>query len=358
MKKYNISVQKVGQSKLSGTNFNDLAFGKVFSDHMFIADYKNGEWSDCRIVPYGKMEFMPALMSFHYGQAVFEGMKAVINQDGTPLFFRPEMHAKRLNLSANRLGMPSVPEELFQQALDELVALDANWIPNAPGALYLRPFMIATDEFIGVRASDTYRFMIFTCPVGAYYPKPVKLLVSEKYVRAFKGGVGEAKAAGNYAATILPAKEAQDAGYDQLLWLDGAEFKYIHECGTMNMFFVIDDVVITPETDGAILKGITRDSLLTILKDKGYKVEVRAITIDEVVEAYRNGTLQEAFGAGTAAVVANVSEITYKGERMDLNPVSNHKVAIAAKQAIQDIRDGKAEDKHGWLKAVSIKQPV
>lgn len=345
-----IKISKIKQSGLSNVDFSNLPFGKVFSDHMFTADYKDGEWGNYQIIPFGPLNIHPACLALHYGQSVFEGMKATKGKNGDALLFRPEMHATRINASAHRLAMPSFPEDVFVDAVHSIVSLDQDWIPPQEGsALYIRPFMFANGEFIGVRPSETYKFVIFTGPVGPYYPKPVSLLAEEHYVRASQGGTGEAKAAGNYAASLLPTELAKQAGYDQIMWLDAKEYKYVQEAGTMNLFFVIDDVVMTPSTDGTILKGITRDSMLKILELKGYKVEQRLISIDEVVEAHKNGKLQEAFGAGTAAVVANVDKIKYRDEVMILPDVSTHKVAHFLKAEINAIRAQKVADPFGWI---------
>ncbi|MEO1713492.1 MAG: branched-chain amino acid aminotransferase [Bacteroidota bacterium] len=283
---YTIKTEVTKQSRIETLDFDNIPFGRAFSDHMFVADYIDGEWTNFTIQPYGDISFSPALMALHYGQAIFEGMKASINAQGEPLLFRPEEHAKRLNISAIRMGMPAFPEEAFVKALEQLVWLDRQWIPKrSDSALYLRPFMFASDEYIGVKPSNKYKMIIFTCPVGPYYSNPVKLLTANYYMRAVKGGVGFAKAAGNYAATLQPMKEANAQGYDQIMWMS-PDFKYIQECGTMNLFFVIDGVVITPPTeDGTILKGITRDSFIAMLKAKGQQVEERPLSIDEVVEA-------------------------------------------------------------------------
>ncbi|MEL6989317.1 MAG: branched-chain amino acid aminotransferase, partial [Bacteroidota bacterium] len=263
---YEIKINRNPHSTLSNLDFNNIPFGKVFTDHMFVADFDGENWVDARIVPTGEISMHPGNLTLHYGQSIFEGMKATKSINGDPLFFRPEMHADRINASAERMCMPTIDPELFLQALHTLVYMERDWIPPHEGsALYIRPFMFATDEFIGVKPSKTYRFMILTLPVGPYYPKPVSLLAEETYVRAAHGGVGEAKAAGNYAASLYPAKLANEKGYDQILWLDAKEFKYIQEVGTMNVFFVIDGKAITPATDGAILKGITRDSIIKIL---------------------------------------------------------------------------------------------
>jgi len=354
--KYDIKITKAQQSRLAEVDFNNLPFGRTFSDHMFVADYRNGQWENARIVPFSNFTMHPASMVLHYGQAVFEGMKAFKDKEGNPVFFRPEMHAKRINASAERMCMPKLPEELFLEAVHSLIGLDQNWIPPQIGsALYIRPFMFATDEFIGVRPADNYTFMIFSGPVGPYYSRPVRLYAEQKYVRAVKGGVGEAKAAGNYAASLLPAKLAHEKGYDQIMWMDAHEFKYIQEVGTMNIFFVIDDVVVTPSTDGAILKGITRDSMLTLLKDNGYKVEERPVSIDELIEADAKGTLQEAFGTGTAAVVSHVSEIAYQDKVLKLPPVEQQNVSAWAKKTIEEMRAGKIEDKYDWI--VPVQEP-
>lgn len=346
----NIKITKIAESRINEVDFDNIPFGKVFSDHMFTADYIDGEWTNFEIVPFGPFSIHPACLALHYGQAIFEGMKASLSHDGQPLLLRPEMHARRINASAARLCMPDFPEEVFIEALHALVGLDADWIPPQEGsALYIRPFMFGNGEFIGVAPSDTYKMIIFTGPVGPYYPKPVRLIAEEYYVRAAEGGVGEAKAAGNYAASLLPAKKAKAAGYDQILWLDAKEFKYVQEVGTMNIFFVIDGKVLTPATDGAILKGITRDGFLTILKDKGIETEVRPITIDEIVEAHKAGLLTEIFGAGTAAVVAKVSDLTYRGHEMKLPATNENSIGTILKAEIDGLRAGKLEDKHNWL---------
>lgn len=345
----NIKITRTQHSRLSTTDLSDTPFGKVFSDHMYIADYQNGEWTNFRIEPFGALPLHPANISLHYGQSIFEGMKASKSFDGRPMLFRPEMHARRLNASARRLSMPEFPEELFIDAVSQIVAVDSDWIPTIDGsALYLRPFMIATDEFIGVRPSEKYSFIIFTCPVGPYYAKPVRLWVEQEYVRAVNGGTGEAKAAGNYAGSLYPVQLAQARGFDQVMWMDAHEFKYIQEVGTMNIFFVINDTIITPSTDGAILRGITRDCFLTILQMKGYQVEERPISIDEVVNAYEKGQLREVFGAGTAAVVSHVETIGYGDLLMELPPIESREIGEMLKAEISGLRDGTIEDTYGW----------
>ena len=345
----NLKVTKVKESRASSIDFNNLAFGKTFTDHMYVADYINGEWTNMEILPLEKLSVHPGNLAWHYGQSIFEGMKATRDEAGTPLLFRPEEHIYRLNASARRMCMPEIHEEMFLEAVHALVKLEKDWIPQAEGsALYIRPFMIATDEAIGVRPSDTYKFIICTLPVGPYYPKPVKLKAEETYIRAAQGGVGEAKTAGNYAASLYPAKLAKEEGYDQVMWLDAKEFKYVQEVGTMNIFFVIGDEVITPATTGTILKGITRKTVIEILKDKGYKVTEREISIDEVVEADKNGELKEVFGTGTAAVIAVVDEIKYREHIIHLKP-EEFIVAKFAKSTINGLRNRTIVDTRGWV---------
>jgi branched-chain amino acid aminotransferase len=349
MSNYNFKTLRIEESRLNTVDFNNIPFGRVFSDHIFVADYIDGEWCNMTIKPFEKIPFSPANITLHYGQAIFEGMKVTADADGNPLFFRLDKHLQRINRSAWRMAIPELPADLFTQAIKELVMLDKAWIPNVEGsALYLRPFIFGADEFIGVRPSDTYRFMIFTCPVGAYYTQPVKITTLPDFVRAFPGGTGYAKAAGNYAGSLRPMLEAKAQGYDQVMWLDGIEHKYIHESGTMNLMFVIDGTVITPPTTGEILDGITRDSLLKILSDAGYKVEERPISVDELIEAHQAGKLEEAFGAGTAAVVSQVSVIRHGDVIMELPPIEGRKVSHFAKAELTAMRRGE-KDPFGWI---------
>ncbi len=355
--KYPISITKTQQTRLSEVDFDNIPFGRIFSDHMFLADYRGGEWQDMRIVPFGHFTMHPATMALHYGQSIFEGAKAAKRSDGTPVLFRPEQHAKRINASAHRMMMPAFPEDAFLEAMHLLIGMDAQWIPPAEGsALYIRPFMFATDEFIGVRPSETYRFVIFTGPVGPYYTRPIRLKVEQQYVRAFPGGTGEAKCAGNYAASLRPAHEAQEQGFDQVMWMGGPDMKTIQEVGTMNIFFVLDGTVVTPETDGSILKGITRDSLLTLFRDKGYRVEVRQVSIDEIVAAAEGGTLEECFGTGTAAVVSHVMEIQHGERILRLPDMDQRKIGTFAKEYIDGLRFGRIEDTYDWT--VPVETPA
>ena len=345
-----VAIERTRSSRLSEIDFDHLAFGRTFSDHMLICDYVDGQWGQANILPYGPIELGPANMALHYGQAVFEGMKATKHTDGRAMLFRPELHSQRLNRSAARLAMPELPEERFLDFVHAIVDLDRGWIPPGEGsALYVRPFMFALDSFVGVRPSDTYRFMIITCPVGPYYAKPVRLFAETHYVRAVAGGVGEAKAAGNYAAAMLPSRQAQAKGYDQVLWLDAHRHELIQEVGTMNIFFVIDGRVITPATQGAILRGITRRTLIELMRAEGYDVEERPIGIHEIREAHRAGKLQEAFGSGTAAVVSQVATIHYDGEDMELPPVEQRRIGPTLKRQIDGIRSGRLPSPEGWL---------
>ncbi len=353
---YKIRVERTKNSRIASVDFNNIPFGKVFADHMFVADFDGQQWKNFEIKPLERIPFHPATMAWHYGQAIFEGMKASISSDGTPLLYRPEDHAHRLNVSAVRMCMPEFPEDLFVEALSRLVWIDRNWIPrDEESALYIRPVMMATDEFVGVRSSDTFKLMIMNLPSGPYYAKPVSLLVEEKYVRAVDGGVGEAKAAGNYGAALYPTKLAREKGYDQVIWMDAHEFRYIQEVGTMNIFFVLKDRVLTPNLSGTILRGITRDSVITLLRERGVPVEERPITMAEIAEAHRKGELLEAFGAGTAAVVAHVSRIGYKGEDLILDP-GRWSLSKEIKSQINGIRSGRIPDTHGWIHPVLLEE--
>jgi branched-chain amino acid aminotransferase len=348
----NINIELTTQSRLKDVDFDNLPFGRTFSDHVFIADYINGEWQDFRIVPFGDMAISPANMALHYGQSIFEGIKAQIHQDGYPVIFRPDANLRRLNTSAERMAMPAIPEEIFFGGLDQLLKIDRAWFPTSPSSsLYIRPLLFAMDGFIGVRSSESFRFIIMTGPTGPYYDHPVKLWVETHYVRASRGGVGFAKTAGNYAASIMPANEARKKGYDQVLWLDGLEYKYLQECGTMNIFCVIGDTVLTPPTTDSILAGVTRDSLVSLWRDQGVKVEERPISIDEIVEAHRTGELKEMFGVGTAAVISHVSELMYEGKQMVLPPVESRKYSPAMKRYFEDLKGGRVPDNHNWLYA-------
>lgn len=345
-----ISVQKVAKSRIDEVDFNNIPFGRIYADHMFIADYKDGQWSDLRIQPYANLSMAPASSVIHYGQSVFEGLKAYKDINGKTTVFRPTANAKRLNKSAERMCIPEVPEEMFMNALTELLKVDEQWIPNKPGtSLYIRPFVFAMDDYIGIKPSDTYRFMIITCPVGGYYSEPVKVKIETEFTRAAKGGTGYAKAAGNYAGSLYPARIAQQKGYHQLVWTDANEHKYIEESGTMNIMFVIGDTLVTPDTGSTILKGITRDSVLTIARDWGMKVEERRVSVEEVIEAAKNGSLKEAFGAGTAATIAHIKLIGYEGTDYELPAIENREFSHKVLAELDNMKAGKVADKHNWL---------
>jgi branched-chain amino acid aminotransferase len=347
-----IKITKVKESKVGSIDFNNLPFGEICTDHMYVADYEDGKWKAGEIRPLTYFRTHPANLAWHYGQSIFEGMKASKHHDGTPLLFRVEQHARRMNASARRMCMPEIPEEMFIEAVTEMVRIEKNWIPPQEGsALYIRPFMFASDEFIGVRPSKNYKFVIFTCPVGPYYSQPVSLRAEDKYVRATPGGVGEAKTAGNYAASLYPAKVAKEKGYDQVMWMDPYEFKYIQEVGTMNIFFVIGKKVYTPELNGAILRGITRDTIITILKDEGYTVVEEQLSIDKVWDAYKKDKLKEVWGTGTAAVVSMVNKIAYEDKIIKLKP-KKYELGPRLKEIIDGMRVGKVEDTRGWIHRV------
>ena len=354
-----ITIHRSSESRLSSLDFDDIPFGTTFSDHMFVAEYNGNNWEKLRIEPFANFSVHPACFALHYGQAIFEGMKASKNIDGKAMLFRPEMHARRLNASARRMCMPELPEEIFLEAIHQLVSLDQGWIPSQEGSsLYIRPFMFACDEFFGVRPGERYMFVIYTGPVGPYYAKPVRLRAELEYVRAIPGGTGEAKAAGNYAGALQATQLAKAAGFDQVMWMDGHEFRYVQEVGTMNIFFVIDGKVVTPKTDGAILKGITRDSILTILREEGYEVEEMPVDIHDLVAASEAGKLEEAFGAGTAAVVAPISEIAYKDKLMKLPSADTFAVARKVKDIINGLRSGRVEDTRDWVVPVRALEPA
>lgn len=345
-----ISIKKTDNSRLNELDKNNIEFGKVYSDHMLVADYVDGAWNKAEIIPYGNMSMSPATSFFHYGQAIFEGVKAYKDPEGNPVIFRPQDNWKRMNRSAIRMGMPAIPEELFMEGMRQLIDLDKDWIPEADRtSLYIRPFMMATDEFIGIKPTTRFRFMIITSPAGPYYAEPVSIYVDENYVRAFPGGVGYTKAAGNYGGSMYPMTEVRKKGYHQILWMDGLEHKYVQEIGTMNVFFMLGDTIVTPDLSDTILAGVTRDSVIEILKEHGYNVEERPLHIDEIVEAYRAGQLKEAFGTGTAASIAPIADLTYRDEKMSLPPQEEWKLAPWLRDELNAIRYGRKPDTRGWV---------
>jgi len=345
-----IQVTKTGKSKIGEIDFNNLPFGKYFTDHMLEVDYANGEWKTVSIRPFQPLSLSPALAAIHYGQAIFEGVKAYKDREGNPFIFRPLDNFKRFNLSAERMMMPVVPEEIFMEGMRRLVSLDKDWIPMKNDySLYIRPFMFATDEVIGVKPSDTYKFMILLSPTGPYYSAPMRIYVEEHYTRAAPGGIGFAKAAGNYGSSMLATAIAKEKGYDQVLWTDPFEHKYVQEIGTMNVFFVIGNKVITPDLEaGMILEGVTRDSAIEVLKELGYAVEERPVSIDEIINAHKAGELKELFGTGTAATVSMIQELRYKDYTMKFD-TDTWKAVPAVKKLLTDIREGRKEDTRGWM---------
>lgn len=343
-----IIINKTTQSRVGNLDYNDIQFAREYADHMLVTDFKGGAWQTTEIMPYGNLSLSPANPAIHYGQSIFEGLKAYKHADGKISVFRPKANYDRMNVSAKRMVMPHIPEEVFMDGLTELLKLDHKWVPDLDGtSLYIRPFLFATDEFIGVRPSQDYKFMIITTPVGAYYSKPVKVKVETHYTRAVKGGTGYAKTAGNYAASLYPAKLAQDAGYDQLLWTDGQNHELIEESGTMNIMFILNGALVTAPIGDTILDGITRDSVLTLARDWGIKIEERALSVTEMVEGLKSGALKEAFGVGTAATIASIEVIANDGVDYQLDE-SGREFSKKLLKELTDIRLGRTEDKFGW----------
>jgi len=334
-------------------DITELGFGRLFTDHMFLMDFKEGRWQDARITPFEKLCLSPASMVFHYGQEIFEGMKAFWQEQSNGVsLFRPERNAERMIASAKRLTMEPVPKELFLEAIHKLVSLEQHWTPPAFGAaLYIRPTEIATEELIGLRSSKDYLFYIILSPVGPYFKegfRPIRIYVESEYVRAVRGGVGEAKTGGNYAASLLALQRALEAGCTQVLWLDAIEHSFVEEVGTMNQFFVIDDIIVTAPLEGTILRGVTRDSVLTLAKDQGYKVEEKQLSINMILESIESGNLTEAFGAGTAASIAPIGELLYKGKSYVIGNNNVGKITKEIYELLTGIQYGRIEDPYGW----------
>ena len=344
------NITKIERSKLNDINLENIPFGKYMTDYMLEVDYENGKWQTPEIKPYQPMLMSPSLAAIHYGQSIFEGVKAYKNADGEPYIFRPLDNFKRFNKSAERMQMPTIPEEIFIEGIKQLVKLDSKWIPaKEDHSLYIRPFMFSTDETIGVKPSETYKFMIILSPTGPYYSTPMRIYVEEHFVRAVPGGIGFAKAAGNYGGSMFPTAQAKLKGYDQVLWTDAVEHKYVQECGTMNVVFIIGNTAVTPDlSTGTILDGVTRDSVIVLLKEMGLTVEERALNIDEVMKAHRAGTLKEVFGTGTAATISLIKELRYKDYVMEFD-VDSWTVAPTVKKMLNDIRYGVAPDNKGWM---------
>lgn len=348
-----IKITKTTNPKKKPEKGQPLGFGHIFTDHMFVMNYTEGKgWHDPRIVPYGEISIEPSAMVFHYGQSMFEGMKAYRGKDDSIYLFRPDMNAKRANQSNQRLCIPEIPEELFVEAVKAVVDVDRDWVPSDPGtSLYIRPFVIATDAFLGVAPSKTYLFMVILSPSGAYYEsglEPVGIWIEDEYVRAVKGGMGFAKTGGNYAASLIAQVKAHDSGYSQVLWLDGVERKYIEEVGAMNICFKIAGKVVTPMLNGSILPGITRNSILQVCRDWGYEVEERRISVDELVAAAKDGSLEEVFGTGTAAVVSPVNKLRYEDDVMNIGDGSIGELTQKLYDELTGIQWGEREDTRGW----------
>ncbi|MDC1355542.1 branched-chain amino acid aminotransferase [Flavobacteriaceae bacterium] len=347
-----LKVTQTTQSKIDSIDFKNLGFGSVFSDHMLVCDYKNGAWGTPEIVPFEPISLMPSAKIFHYGQSIFEGMKAYKDSDKKTWLFRPDENFKRFNISAKRLSIPELPEAVFMEGLKALLKVDDQWIPTQEGSsLYIRPIIFATGEGFHASPADAYKFIICTAPSGAYFAGKVKVLIEQNYSRSANGGVGFAKAGGNYAGQFYPTQLAIDKGYQQVIWTDDNTHEYIEEAGAMNIFVRINDTLITGPTSDRILDGITRKSILDIAKDEGIKVEVRKFTVSEIVEASKNGSLKEMFGAGTAAVISPIATFGFKDTDYDLPELENP-VASRLKQRIVAIQTNKAEDIFDWTVSV------
>lgn len=344
-----MEIQKVAKSRIDQVEWDNLGFGKVFADHMVVVEYRDGQWGQPKIQPYGALNFSPAISALHYGQAIFEGLKAFKNEQGEVFVFRPEKNAARFDKSAERMCMPTLPDGLFVNAIKELVGIDHQWIPKGEGeSLYIRPHMFAVDEYVGVRPSETYMFVVFTCPVNKYYTGEVKVKIEPKYTRAAKGGTGHAKAAGNYGAALWPTKTAQDDGYNAILWTDAQTHEYLEESGTMNVMFRSGNKIFTPALSDSILDGVTRDSVLQTARDWGYEVEERKISVFELIDLLREKKLDEAFGAGTAATIAPIRAILYQGVEYQLSESKDWVFANKIGEYYDRLKRGLEVDTHQW----------
>lgn len=347
-----IEVTPVTKSRIEKVDWSNLDFGKIFSDHMLVAKYEKGKWNNPEIVPYGPLSFSPAISALHYGQAIFEGLKAYKNEEGEVFVFRPEKNAERFNVSAKRMCMPEVPVEYFVDCVRSLVDQDKNWIPTGEGeSLYIRPHMFAVDEFVGVRPSESYLFVIFTCPVGKYYTNELRVKIETDYTRAVKGGTGHAKTAGNYGASLWPTQLAKDAGFDQVLWTDSQSHEYFEESGTMNVMFLSGKTLMTPMLSDSILDGVTRSSVLQVARDWGYDVQERKVSVKEIVELLKNNKLDGAFGVGTAATIAPIRLINYNGVDYELTLKNDFAPRIS--HYLDSLKRGKETDSHNWNLKIS-----
>ena len=349
-------LQKTTKSRIKEVDFTKLEFGKYISDHMLEADFLDNQWQTPKIVPFGDIMMSPAMLALHYGQSVFEGMKAFKNKDGNICIFRPQKHAERLNKSLARMCMPEIPEDLFIQSLHAIVETDQAWVPDSEGAsLYLRPFVFAFEPRLGVKIADHFKFFILTSPAGAYFSKPTRLKVEKTYVRAAEGGTGFAKCAGNYGGAFYPTQLAKQEGFDQVLWTDAKEHKYIDEAGVMNVMFVIDGKLITPKLSSALLEGVTRDSILRLAPGLGIDVVERRVSVDEIEDAFKKGSISEAFGTGTAAVVSPIATININGVDYNLPEVGEDSFQQRAKKKLNSIRLGFEPDPYGWNYVINVK---
>jgi len=355
--KEEIKVEKVDKRQERPTD-NELSFGRTFTDHMFTMDYNEEDgWHDPRVIPYQPLEIDPAAAFCHYSQMTFEGLKAYKSEEGA-LLFRPEKNAQRFNNTNRRMCIPEMDPELFVQAIKETVKVDQDWIPSKEGtSLYIRPFILANEIYLGLKPSSQYKFVIIMSPVAAYYPqgiKPTRIFVETEYVRAVRGGTGSAKTGGNYAGSLKAQASAAEKGYDEVLWLDGVDREYVEEVGAMNVFFKIDGKIVTPALGGSVLPGITRDSVITMLKDWGYEVEARKISIEEIVESYKEGRLEEAFGTGTAAIISPIGELNYDGLEMEVNDFETGEVASKLYKTLTGIQTGKLADPYDWTEEIPL----
>ena len=346
----NIKLSKVKSSKISKVDFSDLGFCKYYTDHMFVCEYENNDWKNFRIIPFQDLNLSPACTTLHYGQTIFEGLKAYKNEKDEILIFRPDKNAKRFNSSAERMCMPSFPEKYFINSIEELLKIEKDWIPKGEeNSLYIRPLMFAIDPYIGIKPADKYLFIIICGLAGGYYSEPVNVKIETEYTRAVKGGVGYAKTAANYAAALYPAVQAQKEGFHQLIWTDGKEHNFVEESGTMNLFFVIDNKLITPPLGDTVLDGVTRDSIISVCPELDIDIEIRKISVKEIIDALGNGSITEAFGAGTAATIAPIKTIAFQSKKYNLP--ENNKISFSKKilDYLNNLKFGKIDDKFNWV---------
>ena len=346
----NIKLSKVKSSKISKVDFSDLGFCKYYTDHMFVCEYENNDWKNFRIIPFQDLNLSPACTTLHYGQTIFEGLKAYKNEKDEILIFRPDKNAKRFNSSAERMCMPSLPEKYFINSIEELLKIEKDWVPKGEeNSLYIRPLMFAIDPYIGIKPADKYLFIIICGLAGGYYSEPVNVKIETEYTRAVKGGVGFAKTAANYAAALYPAVQAQKEGFHQLIWTDGKEHNFVEESGTMNLFFVIDNKLITPPLGDTVLDGVTRDSIISVCPELDIDIEIRKISVKEIIDALGNGSMTEAFGAGTAATIAPIKTIAFQSKKYNLP--ENNKISFSKKilDYLNNLKFGKIDDKFDWV---------